>query len=335
MSKKPNLKTLAQAAGVSVPTASQVMRGTGRISEATRKKVLKAAERLHYVPDGRAASMRSGEKREIGMLIHSISNPFNAEVISGVSDHLEGHGYLVSVLDSRDDVMHQKRNLEAFIRSSRGGLIWVPAHETPKTTIEMLRTHSIPTVTFLRESKFGKFDHVGLENSDATHTATSHLISLGHTNIAYFGGEPHSDVRQERILGYQTALKEAQINKSIVWDAPDNKLSGVTALNELLVKYPETTALVCNGDMIALGACFALQKIGKTPGKEISIIGFDDVQDAALATPALTTISTKPYKLGTLLAKTILDRIIDPFQQSKASKVSTKLIVRHTTGKPA
>ena len=155
-----------------------------------------------------------------------------------------------------------------------------------------------------------------------------------HTNIAYFGGEPHSDVRQERILGYQTALEEAQINKSIVWDAPDNKLSGVTALNELLAKYPETTALVCNGDMIALGACFALQKIGKTPGKEISIIGFDDVQDAALATPALTTISTKPYKLGTLLAKTILDRIIDPFQQSKSSKVSTKLILRDTTGKP-
>ena len=78
MTKKPNLKTLAQAAGVSVPTASQVMRGTGRISEETRKKVLKAAERLHYVPDGRAASMRSGEKREIGMLIHRISNPFNA-----------------------------------------------------------------------------------------------------------------------------------------------------------------------------------------------------------------------------------------------------------------
>ena len=105
-------------------------------------------------------------------------------------------------------------------------------------------------------------------------------------------------------------------------------------MNELLAKYPEITALVCNGDMIALRACFALQKIGKTPGKEISIIGFDDVQDAALATPALTTISTKPYKLGTLLAKTILDRILDPFQQSKSSKVSTKLIFRDTTGKP-
>ena len=284
MTKKPNLKTLAHAAGVSVPTASQVMRGTGRISDETRKKVLKAAEHLHYVPDGRAASMRSGEKREIGMLIHRIANPFNAEVISGVSDHLEGHGYLVSILDSRDDVHHQKKNLEAFIRSSRGGLIWVPAHETPKTTIDMLRTHS--------------------------------------------------DVRQERIKGFKLALSENNLDQCIIWDAPDDKLSGVYELDRLLEQYPNTTALICNGDMVALGACFALQKTGKAPGRDLSIIGFDDIQDAALATPALSTISTRPYELGALLAKTILDRISDPSQPVKTSQIETQLILRDTTAAP-
>lgn len=335
MTKKPNLKTLAQAAGVSVPTASQVMRGTGRISEETRKKVLKAAERLHYVPDGRAASMRSGEKREIGMLIHRISNPFNAEVISGVSDHLERHGYLVSILDSRDDVQHQKKNLEAFIRSSRGGLIWVPAHDTPKTTIDMLRTHSIPTVTFLRQSKFAQFDHIGLKNTEATYTATRHLIDLGHRRIVYFGGEPHSDVRQERIEGFKSAMKECGSDQHVVWDAPDDKSSGVNELHQLLKQHPHTTAVICNGDMIALGACFALQKTGKAPGKDLSIIGFDDVQDAALATPALSTISTHPYELGTLLAKTILDRIADPLQPVKTSQIETQLILRDTTAAPS
>jgi DNA-binding LacI/PurR family transcriptional regulator len=334
MTKKPNLKTLAHAAGVSVPTASQVMRGTGRISDETRKKVLKAAEHLHYVPDGRAASMRSGEKREIGMLIHRIANPFNAEVISGVSDHLEGHGYLVSILDSRDDVHHQKKNLEAFIRSSRGGLIWVPAHETPKTTIDMLRTHSIPTVTFLRESKFAQFDHVGLKNTEASYNATQHLIRLGHQKIVFFGGEPHSDVRQERIKGFKLALSENNLDQCIIWDAPDDKLSGVYELDRLLEQYPDTTALICNGDMVALGACFALQKTGKAPGRDLSIIGFDDIQDAALATPALSTISTRPYELGALLAKTILDRINDPSQPVKTSQIETQLILRDTTAAP-
>jgi len=334
MTKKPNLKTLANAAGVSVPTASQVMRGTGRISEETRKKVLKAAERLHYVPDGRAASMRSGEKREIGMLIHRISNPFNAEVISGVSDHLEGHGYLVSILDSRDDVKHQKKNLEAFIRSSRGGLIWVPAHDTPKTTIDMLRTHSIPVVTFLRQSKYAQFDHIGLKNTEATFAATRHLIQLGHKEIVFFGGEQHSDVRQERIAGFKLAMQQINCERCIVWDAPDDKLSGVDELQNLLQQHPNTTALICNGDMIALGACFALQKAGKIPGKDLSIIGFDDIQDAALATPALSTIATNPYELGILLAKTILDRISDPLQPVKTSHISTDLVLRNTTAAP-
>ena len=82
-----------------------------------------AAAGLHYVPDARAGSMQSGERREIGLVIHSIANRFNAEVISGVSDLLESEGYRVSILDSWDDAQRERRNLEAFIRSSRGGLL--------------------------------------------------------------------------------------------------------------------------------------------------------------------------------------------------------------------
>ena len=119
MTKRPKLQTVAREAGVSLATVSQVMRGAGRISEATRQRVMLAAQKVNYVPDSRAAAMRSGENREIGLLIHKIANPFNAEVISGVSDLLETEGYLVSVLDSRDDPARQQRNLEALIRSVR------------------------------------------------------------------------------------------------------------------------------------------------------------------------------------------------------------------------
>ena len=136
---RATLKTLAKASGVSVATASQVIRGVGRISEHTRKRVLSTAEKMNYIPDGRAISMRSGERPEIGMIIQELANPFNAEVISGVSDCLERHGYFVSVLDSRNDIERQKRNIKAFIRSARGGLIWVPAHNTPQKTVELLR----------------------------------------------------------------------------------------------------------------------------------------------------------------------------------------------------
>ncbi len=332
METKPKLANVAEAAGVSTATASQVLRGTGRISETTRKKVLAAAERLHYVRDGRAAAMRSGENREIGFAIHQIANPFNAEVISGVSDLLESEGFLVSVLDSRDDTDRQRRNLEAFIRSSRGGLLWVPAQDTEDATYDLLAAHSIPTVTFLRRSGQGRFDHVGIENAEATAKATRYLAGLGHRHIAYFGGTAHFGVRTDRIAGYTSVIEALGLGPPIIHPCPDDKVSGLNAVMEFHAKHPEVTALVCNGDMVAIGACSGITRLGMSPGHEISVIGFDDIQDAAIATPPLSTLAVSPYQLGRKLARVALDRIKDPALPTATSLVPAELVIRETTG---
>jgi LacI family transcriptional regulator len=333
MSGKPTLETVAKVAGVSIPTVSQVLRGTGRISEKTRERVLKAAKTLHYVPDQKAAGMRSGENREIGFIINQLSNPFNAEVISGVVDLLEAEGYLVSILDTRDDANRQSRQLEAFIRHGRGGLIWVPALETPVETFSLLAAHKIPTVTFLRNVRTD-FDHVGIRNAEATATATRHLLELGHRKIAYLGGTDMTLVRRDRIAGYQKALSDRDMGTGIIWDSADNKLAGLEAMLDLHRKHPEITAVVCNGDMVALGACLALQRAGLTPGKDVSVTGFDNIQDAAVATPPLTTMAVSPYKLGRKLAQVLMDRIRDPDMPVTVSEISAELIIRDTTGKP-
>lgn len=333
MSKKPTLGTVAKEAGVSIPTVSQVLRGTGRISENTRDRVLRAAKTLHYVPDQKAAAMRSGENREIGFVINQLSNPFNAEVISGVVDLLEAEGYLVSILDTRDDADRQSRQLEAFIRHGRGGLIWVPALATPDETFDLLAAHSIPTVTFLRNVR-ADFDHVGIRNAEAIETATRHLLDLGHRKIAYLGGTDMTLVRRDRIAGYQRALSESEIAEGIVWDSADNKLAGLEAMLDLRRNHPEITAVVCNGDMVALGACLALQRDGLVPGKDVSVIGFDNIQDAAVATPPLTTMGVSPQKLGRKLAQVLLERIRDPDMPITISEVSAELVVRETTGAP-
>jgi len=332
MSGKPTLGTVAKEAGVSIPTVSQVLRGTGRISEKTRDRVLRAAKTLHYVPDQKAAAMRSGENREIGFVINQLSNPFNAEVISGVVDLLEAEGYLVSILDTRDDADRQTRQLEAFIRHGRGGLIWVPALDTPNETFNLLAAHRIPTVTFLRNVR-NDFDHVGIRNAEAIETATRHLLDLGHRKIAYLGGTDMTPVRKDRIAGYQRALSESAIAEGIVWDSADNKLAGLEAMLELRSKYPEITAVVCNGDMVALGACLALQREGLVPGKDVSVIGFDNIQDAAVATPPLTTMGVAPHQLGRKLAQVLLDRIRAPDMPVTTTEVSADLVARGTTGR--
>lgn len=331
MSGKPTLGSVAKEAGVSIPTVSQVMRGTGRISEQTREKVLRAAKRLHYLPDSRAAAMRSGESHEIGVVINQFSNPFNAEVVSGVVDLLEAEGYLVSILDTRDDADRQGRQLEAFIRNGRGGLLWVPALATPPGTLDMLRTHGIPTVTFMRSAS-RDFDHVGVRNADAT--ATAYLADLGHQHIAYLGGTDMTSVRKERISGYQQVLTERGLGPGTIWNSRDNKRAALDAMIALHHASPETTAVVCNGDMVAMGACLGLIHSGLQPGVDVSVIGFDDIEDAAVATPALTTMAVSPQKLGQKLARVLLDRIKDPDMPITVSEVSADLIVRETTGAP-
>ena len=331
MLRKPTLETVAKLAGVSIPTVSQALRGTGRISEETRRKVIAAAQQLHYLTDQKAASMRSGENREVGFVINQLSNPFNAEVISGVVDLLEAEGYLVSILDTRDDANRQRQQLESFIRHGRGGLLWVPTVGTDDTTYSLLKAHRVPTVTFLRNVS-PSFDHVGIRNAEATYQATQHLINQGHKAIAYLGGTQMTLVRRERIAGYQKCLSDNSRSKPLVWDSEDNKLAGLNSMNELLKAHPEVSAIVCNGDMVALGACLALQRMGFVPGREVSVIGFDDIQDAEAATPRLTTMAVSPVKLGRKLAQVLLARIREPDMPVTVSEVSAELIIRETTG---
>ena len=334
MSGKPTLGTVAKEAGVSIPTVSQVIRGTGRISEKTRDRVLQAAKKLHYVPDSRAAAMRSGENYEIGFVINNFQNPFNAEVVGGVVDLLETEGYMVSLLDTQDNADRQGRHLDAFIRHGRGGLLWVPALETPPETFDLLAAQGMPTVTFLRHTS-RDFDHVGIRNADATSIATRYLAGLGHRKVAYLGGTDMTVVRKERIAGYENVMLEQNLGPGIVWSSADNKLAGLDAMLALHKAHPETTAVVCNGDMVALGACLGLARSGLRPGRDISVIGFDDIQDAAVATPSLTTMAVSPQKLGRKLARVLLDRIRDPDMPVTVSEISAELVIRETTGAPS
>ena len=333
MGEKPTLASVAKEAGVSIPTVSQVLRGTGRISEPTRQKVLQAAKKLHYVPNSRAAAMRSGENCEVGFVINQFSNPFNAEVVSGAVDRLEAAGYLVSILDHRDDSKRQGQQLEAFIRNGRGGLLWVPAINTPGETLELLRAHRLPVVTFLRQVA-RSFDHVGIRNAEATAIATAHLADLGHRHIAYLGGTQMSSVRAQRVEGYEQTLLNRGLGPAIVWPCADNKRAGLEAMLDLYRAHPEITAVVCNGDMVAFGACFGLFRAGLQPGRDVSVIGFDDIEDANVATPALSTMAVSPKKLGKKLARILLERIEDPEMPITISEASAELVIRETTGTP-
>jgi LacI family transcriptional regulator len=249
-----------------------------------------------------------------------------------VSAYLDTEGYLVSVLDAQDDARIQRRQLEAFIGNSRGGLIWVPAKNTPYSSIELLQTQQIPTVSFLRAWPGDLFDHIGIKNADAIGTAVDYLSSLGHRHIAYLGGEANFGVRIERLEGFRRAMRRIGSAPPLVWDSRDDKVSGKTAMRALLTAHPQISAVVCNGDMTAIGALAACAEMNRRIGEDISIIGFDGTQDAQIATPALTTLSINPNEMGRKLAQVLLNRIANPDLPITASLVAADLVVRKSTG---
>lgn len=334
MNKRPTLRTVAEEAQVSLPTVSQVMRGVGRISDSTRKRVLEAADRVGYVPDESAVTMRTGRTKEVGIIVHFIANHFNSELVGGVSDVLEPLGYSLSVLDAQDD----NERVESFVRTilSRkpAGMLWVPGEVVEPSTIPLILKQKVPAITFLRDSGISELSNVSINNEQATYQATKHLIELGHRNLGYFGGMPTSQTRRKRLTGFMNAIREANLNEPMIFDTPESRTIGFHSISDIVNQHPHITALVYYGDELAIGAHLGLTRMGLVAGRDISIVGFDDIEEARLLTPALTTLAINPHQFGQTLARQLLSEINDPKSRPKKIIIDAELSVRDTTKAP-
>ncbi len=332
MSARVTIHTIAAKAGVSTSTVSQVLRRTGRISEETRRLVMRVAKEENYVLDRRASAMRSGVSRDVGLLIQNIRNPLNAEVIVGLNDRLEQAGFLTFVLDTLDDLERQDRFLQTLISGKVGGLLWVPADKTSEETVDWVRKTGTKTITLLRPAPGFQFDHVGVDFAEGTAMATRHLIELGHRNIAFLGGFADNVTTRRRISGYLGALLDVPGAQPIIRDCPENKTIAAEKAFELMKAHPELTGIVCNCDVNAAGVTLGLQQMGLVPGRDVSVIGFDGIEDSALWTPALSTISVDPQGLGRQLAEVLIDRHETPETPVRSINMPMHLVPRASSG---
>lgn len=131
--------------------------------------------------------------------------------------------------------------------------MWVRAVDTPAETYALLEAHGIPTVLFLRPAE-GHLDYVGIRNARTTAETTRHLVELGHARIAYLGGTDTAHVRTRRIAGYTETMESLGLGPPIVWPSADGRQAGMKAMQDLRDVHPDVTAVVCNGDTVALGA---------------------------------------------------------------------------------
>ncbi|NUU66173.1 LacI family DNA-binding transcriptional regulator [Enterobacteriaceae bacterium BIT-l23] len=328
------LAQVAERAGVSTATVSMVLRNRGRISQATRERVLKALDDSGYVYNQTAANLRNRTSNQVGLLLHDITNPFYGEMTAGLGHEMERHDLLLFLANSEESCERQQKFVDSLMRNSACGMVLCAARETPRLFFDALKHRNVPTIVVVRPLSDPDFDFVGTDNFLGTQMATTHLLNLGHRHIAFIGGSLGSGTRAQRIGGFTSTLLENGISPTPEWIATTraNQLDGARVAETLLSRYPEITAAVCYQDIVALGVMQALRKTGREPGRDFALVGFDDISEAALIQPALTTVSVAAREIGRKAGELLYSRIQGNDEPPKRIILPPSLVVRGSCG---
>lgn len=328
--KKITLLDVAKHAGVSRATASLVIRGSDLVAEKTRVRVLNAMRELGYVYNRAAANLRSQRTKTIGLVVTDITNPFFAELAVSIESQLDDADYAVMLSNTLD--VHEKQ--DRLLRAMRGhqvdGLLLCPAEGSDSHMLEMLNRWGLPYVLVARYVEGINADYAGADNVSGAQQATEYLIEKGHSRIAFLGGSNASSPRRDRLKGYQKALQahNLPIHSALSIESPVSRQGGFEALLTLMDYDKPPTAAVCYNDVVAFGAMLGLQSRELVPGNDFSIIGFDDVSDAALVRPALTTMSIKPQEIGKAAIDLLIKKIQSPETSEQRVILSPTLVIR-------
>lgn len=327
------LQQVAEHAGVSRATASLIVRGSSKIAEKTRKKVLNSMRDLGYVYDRVAANMRSQSSSTVGLIITDIANPFYAELLRGVHNSLEEAGYIVFLGTTFDSDLKQEQLISRMLEHRVGGIILCPVSESSQESVELLKKVDIPLVLAVRELENLSCDYVGIDYIVGAQMAVNHLINKGHRRIAFLGGTSQSSAWRDRHQGFCTALKLAgiEIDPSLIVESAVTREGGSDAVRKVLLQPNPPTAAFCFNDLVAHGVMLGLSSSGLIPGQDMAIVGFDNNNEAPLYNPPLTTVSSYARLIGSQAASLLHQRIVENDREVQRIILQPELVVRRSS----
>ena len=328
------IKDVAERAGISYTTVSHVINGSRPVSEAIRNRVEAAIAELNYVPSAVARSLRSQVTGTLGLLVPNASNPYFAELARGIEDHAQRNGYSVILCNSDDDSLKQLRYLRVLLERRIDGLI-VATVTSDAAFAQALATVSVPLLLVDRSLEGVSADHLQIDNELGGYLATRHLLGLGHTRISCIAGPMSTQVVQLRLAGYRRAMQEAGLLPVTPIDCAFTSQAGHAAAFALLNTADRPTAIFAGNDMIALGVLRAAAELQLQVPRQLSLVGFDDIEVSRYLHPALTTVAQHIGQLGERAAQRLLERIRTPALAVVAQQTAATLVVRESTAVPA
>jgi len=332
--RRVTLKDIARHAGVATGTVSMVMNNSPLVAETTREHVWRVIKEHGYVYDRAAAQLRKKRTNIVGVSICDLLNPYFAEIAAGVEQVLEEHGRVLFLGNSAESVPRQARFLATLREYNVEGVLLMPAVGTPRAAVERLREWHIPVVMVSRYVPGVDVDYVGNDNRLGSVLATRHLLDLGHRRVAFIGLNRRTTTGRDRFAGFRSALKEAHIALSpdLVVECSPTRQDGYHAVRKLFDASRPPTAVVCFDDLLAFGAMLGLRHLGVEVGRDWSVVGADDVIEAALWLPPLTTMAVDVAGIGRAAAQLLRERIEHPDQPTQRLVIPPELVVRASCG---
>ncbi|HZX07875.1 LacI family DNA-binding transcriptional regulator [Kribbella sp.] len=307
------LREVAELAGVSVRTVSNVVNDFPQVAAETRARVQRALDELGYQPNAVARTLRNGRSGLIALVLPELDVPYFAELTRAVIEQAALAGYTVVVDQTDGDPVRER---ELVMRGSRAamfdGLIFNPLALGGADLRD--RPSSTPVVLLGERVVEGGLDHIMIDNIGAAELATRHLIELGRQRIAAIGDQ--FDVTRQtgqlRTQGYRAALQAA--GREVVPELVSSteffhRADGAAAMSELLALPQPPDAVFCYNDLLALGALRTILSRGLRVPDDIALVGFDDIEDGRYSTPSLTTISPDKTQIAKNAVQLLLDRL--------------------------
>lgn len=336
--KNMNIKDIAKMAGVGVSTVSRVINQHADVKEETRKHVLEIIETYNYIPNNSARNLKRAESMDIGILIKGMYNPFFARMIQSIEKRLSSAGYSVIIHYNIDDTKDIDVAYEFITEKKLKGIICLGGDFDQLTDrqITRLRVPLILTSTEIPENVDRKlFSSVIVDNETAAYSAVEHLIKQGHTNIGLISTGPYDkSVGTIRTEGYIKALENNGLDKKDQYFEVGAYTfeTGYEAMNRLLDKASDLTAVFAISDVMAIGAAKAIRERGLRIPEDISLVGFDDIDYASYFYPPLTTVHQPVDEIALATADMMTD-LLDEKNRNKHLVFNTALIIRETCTK--
>ncbi|MGZ5353584.1 MAG: LacI family DNA-binding transcriptional regulator [Actinomycetota bacterium] len=316
---------VARHAGVSITTVSHALSGNRRVADATRERVRHSIRELGYRPNAFARSLRTERSHMVSLIIPDITNPYYPTLARGLQDALHAGGYQSFVCNTDGRREEERSFLNDALQRRVDGIAFAAFATTTRMLITVLRA-GIPLVSIGTMLRHARIDQVSSNDEAGSQDATAYLIEKGYRSIAMIGGPPGSSPSDHRLKGYRAALRAAGIrfDPRSVAIGDFTRAGGAAAMTELLALRVRPRAVFCANDLMAIGAMDAIRRAGLRVPRDVAVMGYDDIEAAALVTPDLTTVVNPAYQLGQAAGRLLLERMRDD-----APRARTEIVVPH------